>query len=81
VPNSGGLRLKGDLYGALPWHVEVKRTERLQLWQAIDQAAGECDGKTPLLCFRRNRSDWYAALPLDALLSLIGDRLTTKGET
>src|SRR5437867_1771533 len=45
VPNSGGLRIKGDLYGSVPVHVEVKRQEvlRLRLW--LRQAAGESDGK------------------------------------
>lgn len=71
VPNSGGLRLKGDLYGAIPAHVEVKRTERLDLWGALAQAAAECAGKMPLMCFRRNRSRWYVALPLDDLLALM----------
>ena len=28
VPNSGGLRIKGDLYGNVPAHVESK-------WQAV----------------------------------------------
>ena len=35
VPNSGGLRLKGDLYGTLPVHVEVKRQERAHLQRLL----------------------------------------------
>ena len=27
VPNSGGLRIKGDLHGDVPEHIEVKRQE------------------------------------------------------
>lgn len=71
VPNSGGLRLKGDLYGNVPAHIEVKRTERLELWRALRQAEDECGDKTPVLVFRRSRSPWYAAVPLDYLLGLM----------
>lgn len=71
VPNSGGLRLKGDLYGDLPVHVEVKRQERLQLWQWLGQARDEAGDGVPLVAFRRNGSEWYAALPLAALADLL----------
>ena len=62
VPNSGGLRLKGDLYGArlaqLGAHVEVKRQERLQLWAWWEQAVADAeDGVRPMVAFRRNRSE------------------------
>lgn len=70
VPNSGGLRLRGDLYGTLPAHVEVKRQERLQLWQWIAQAEAECGEATPIVAFRRSRTIWRACLPLDALVKL-----------
>ena len=72
VPNSGALRIKGDLYGVgVPWHIEVKRKERLDLWASLAQAEAECGAKEPVLCFRRNRSDWYGAMKLAALVELI----------
>ena len=71
VPNSGGLRLKGDLYGDVPFHVEVKRQERLQIWAWLAQAEAEADGKTPLVAFRRSGGRWYACLPLDDLLGIL----------
>lgn len=76
VPNSGGLRLKGDLYGNVPVHVEVKRTEHLELWRSLAQAAAECGDKPPVLAFRRSRSPWYAAVPLDYLLSLMATAMS-----
>ncbi len=76
VPNSGGLRVKGDLAGSVPAHVEVKRQEvlRLPLWlrQARDEAP---PGVTPVVAFRQSRGEWYAALPLDHLAALMA---TTK---
>ena len=71
VPNSGGLRLKGDLYGELPVHVEVKRQERLQLWQWWEQASSEAGAGLPMVAFRRNRSEWLAVVRLDDLVELL----------
>ncbi len=71
VPNSGGLRIPGDLYGSVPLHVEVKRQEvwRLPLW--IAQTEADAAGAPWLLAFRRNRSPWYGAAPLDYLVGLL----------
>src|SRR5205807_3693116 len=72
VPNSGGLRLKGDLYGELPVHVEVKRQERLQLWQWWGQAASDAGVKQrPVVAFRRNRSEWLAVVRLVDLVEVL----------
>lgn len=52
-------------------HSEVKRQERLQLPAWLRQAAAEAPGGTvPVVAFRQNRGEWYAALPLAALVEL-----------
>lgn len=72
VPNSGGLRVKGDLTGLQGFHLEVKRAERANIWAWLEQAGSEAaDGDTPLLVFRRSRSGWHAALPLEDLIELL----------
>jgi Holliday junction resolvase len=74
TPNSGGLRVKGDLAGTVPAHVEVKRQEvlRLPLW--LKQAAEDAPaGVTPVVAFRQSRGQWYAALPLEALAAIMAD--------
>ena len=49
-------------------HSEVKRQERLQLWQWIAQAEAEAPpGAVPVVAFRRNRSPWYGVVRLDTL--------------
>lgn len=72
TPNSGGLRVKGDLAGSVPAMVEVKYQEtlRLPLWlrQARDEAP---PGVVPVVAFRQNGGEWYAALPLEALAALM----------
>jgi Holliday junction resolvase len=78
VPNSGGLRLNGDLYGSVPVHVEVKRHETLRLPAWLRQAEAECDGRTPVVAFRQSGGRWYGVLPLDDLAELLA-RDTLRG--
>lgn len=75
TPNSGGLRFRGDLYGNVPLHVEVKRQEvlRLPLW--MRQAEADAGDLTPVVAFRQSGGRWYAALPLDDLAGLVAPRL------
>jgi hypothetical protein len=77
VPNSGGLRVKGDLTGLDGFHLEVKRQETLCLpkWlrQAHDEAA---DDEVPVVIFRQSKrvgnvGEWHACLPLAGLLDLL----------
>lgn len=62
-----------DVIHSIPgFHFEVKRTERLQLHPAMDQAAEDAnDGDIPVVAYRRNRGDWVAILPMDDLMKLI----------
>lgn len=74
-----GMTVRGDLTGVPGYHFEVKRQEtlRLPLWlsQAEDDAPANA---VPVVVFRRNRSEWYATLPLDDLAKLLDlARLTT----
>lgn len=72
TPNSGGLRLRGDLYGHLPLHVEVKRQETARPWAWAAQAKLEADGQPWAVAFRRDRGQWLALVPLEQLLRMIG---------
>lgn len=77
TPNSGGLRIKGDLHGELPLHVEVKRQEVARPWLWADQAALDAGvDRRWLVAMRRSRSPWLALLPLDDVVQLLElDRL------
>lgn len=60
--------VKADLPGV---SIEVKRTERLSLYEAMQQAyedAHECE--IPLVLHRRNNQEWLAVTPLKHLLGL-----------
>jgi hypothetical protein len=72
---TGFPRVKGSPLGtrSIALHVETKRQERLALPAWLRQAAEEAPpGTHPVVAFRQNRGQWYAALPLDVLLELIG---------
>lgn len=72
TPNSGGLRIRGDLYGNVPAHVEVKRQEVARPWAWYEQARAEApDDSLPIVAFRRSRSPWLAIVPLEALAAIM----------
>ncbi len=74
TPLSGALSwMKGDVTTSLPdIHIEVKRTERLAVWDALMQAESDArDGQEPVLHFRRNHSGWYVCISLDFFLRLM----------
>lgn len=72
VPNSGGLRIKGDLHGDLPLHVEVKRQETARPWLWAAQARAEhAAGRGWCVAMRRSHDEWLAMLPLVDLVRLL----------
>lgn len=80
TPNSGGLRIRGDLHGELPVHVEVKRQEVARPWLWAEQASSDAgDGERWLVAMRRSRSDWLALMPLDDVVRLLAlERLAAQ---
>ena len=55
----------------MPYSIECKNTERLNLWGALEQCKGNAPaGATPLVVFKRNRSDTYAVVPWPHLVRL-----------
>lgn len=52
-------------------HFECKRAERLNIYDAVEQAQNECGEKIPVVLHRRNRGDWLAIVPLSELRRLV----------
>ena len=50
---------------------ECKNQERLNLWDSLSQAETNCEDRTPVLIFKRNRSKTYAAIPFEFLIKLL----------
>lgn len=81
VPNSGGLRIKGDLHGDLPVHVEVKRQETARPWLWTKQARDDSPaGATWLVAMRRSHDEWLAMLPLVRVVKLLAIESAIAGE-
>ena len=56
----------------LPFHWEVKRTERLSIFKAMEQCVGDCgEGKVPVVAHRQNRKEWLCILRASDFLKLI----------
>lgn len=85
---AGGNKNNPDVQGLKGFHVEVKNQERLNIWDALNQALSDCAGNIPVVAFKRNRTGFFLAFPLNVLepfcvqfLELIGytvSRLETE---
>ena len=62
----------------IPYSFECKNTERLQIWQAIEQSEGNSDNRMPVVVFKRNRSKTYLTIELNNFISLIGENNVKK---
>jgi Holliday junction resolvase len=72
TPNSGGLRIRGDLHGVLPIHVEVKRQETARPWLWAQQSRTDAGaGARWLVAMRRSRDEWLTLLPLVDVVRLL----------
>lgn len=60
-----------DVVSELPFHWEVKRVQRLQLTDAVDQAKRDTDWKAPVVAHRRNHEEWKVTMPADQFLDLL----------
>lgn len=66
-----------DVVGLPGVHIECKRTERLELYDALDQSRRDAgDGEIPVVMHRRNNCDWVCILRLDDFLRLYGEATT-----
>lgn len=67
----GGGKEQADVTETGPFHVEVKRKESLNLYDALEQAVRDAgEGKIPLVLHRRNDRPWVAILTAEAFLDI-----------
>ena len=57
---------------AVPFSIECKNQESLNIWKALAQAEGH--GHPPVVVFKRNHSETFAALKFSDLLILLQAR-------
>ena len=59
-----------DVVGLPGIHIEVKRTERLDLYGALAQSIGDAGGDMPVVIHRRNDCRWVVIQPLEDWIEL-----------
>lgn len=57
-----------------PFSIEAKNQEKLNIWAALEQSDSDNRDLTPLVVFKRNRSDVYCAMKFDDLLKILKDK-------
>ncbi len=55
----------------IPYSIECKNQEKLNIWEALSQAEENSVVSIPVLIFKRNRSKTYAVLPIEEFINLI----------
>lgn len=62
---------QADLVGLKGIHIECKRTERLNIYDALAQAKHDAkDGELPTVFHRRNKCKWVVIMELDSWMDL-----------
>lgn len=63
---------QADLLGLPGVHIECKRVERLNLYDAVNQAKRDSKGKDqiPVVFHRKNKCEWLAILNLDDFMEI-----------
>ena len=70
-----GVQYKGgqdspDVVGLPGTHVEVKRTERLNLYDALSQSKADAGTDMPIVVHRKNNAEWVVIQPLKDWINL-----------
>ena len=60
-----------DVVSNLPIHWEVKRVQRLQLTDAVDQSKRDAGWKAPAVAHRKNHEEWKVTMPADVFMDLL----------
>lgn len=67
------VKLSPAMQERFPYAIECKNTERIAIWQALEQCESNAKrtGLRPLLVFSRNRSPVYAVIQWDEFMALV----------
>ena len=59
-----------DVVGLPGIHIEVKRTERLSLYDAMAQAIHDCGSNIPVVMHRKNNCEWVTIMRLSDFMEI-----------
>jgi len=60
-----------DVVGLPGYHVEVKRVERLNIHDAMNQSIRDADNQIPIVAHRKNRTPWLVTMRAEDFLELV----------
>lgn len=66
-----GLEQADVVDGPDGWHLECKWVEKLNIWNAVEQAKRDAKDKNHVVAMKRNKSDWLAVLPLGQFVRMV----------
>ena len=70
-----GANGDADVVGFPGIHIECKRVEHLNLYDAMAQSVHDTrDGETPAVFHRKNNCEWLVTMRFDDFMRLYGDR-------
>ena len=70
-----GANGDADVVGLPGIHIECKRVEKLNLYDAMAQSARDAkENETPAVFHRKDRCEWLVTLRFDDFMKLYGDR-------
>lgn len=76
-----GVSGDADVIGLPGVHIEVKRTERLSLYDALSQAKGDArPGEMPIVVHRRNNCEWVVIQPLEDWIKIYRECVAANKE-
>lgn len=77
-----GINGNADVIDALPHiHIECKRVERLNLYDAIEQAKRDArQDEHPAVFHRKNRSEWLVTMRLDDFMQIYREYELARGD-
>lgn len=68
-----GANGDADVVGLPGVHIECKRVEKLNLYDAMSQAVRDAkDGEAPAVFHRKNNKEWLVTLRLDDFMKMYG---------
>ena len=70
------VQLSPSARKVFPFAIECKNQEALNIWKSLEQAENNCEGLTPLLIFKRNKSKIYATVEITDFLDLLDGNKT-----
>ena len=68
-----------DVIGLPGMHIEVKRNEHLNIFDAVAQSIRDArDGETPIVMHRKNRKPWLVTMRFEDFIRLYEDQQEKK---